>query len=162
MRFRAGIIRNFDTKVFEVIVLLQRQDSLLRPAMTTGINILVDSIPGCLQVPLEAIQVDSISYVFKQTRNGFVRQEVVTGPSNDMNICIAAGLEEGDIVSMSVPAQGEKLRLISLDPQKKEEVTARLADELATRTKAQQEVAKTIKMEDAQSQDNSGSVYIVF
>ncbi len=155
-------IRNFDTKVFEVIVLLQRQDSLLRPAMTTGINILVDSIPGCLQVPLEAIQVDSISYVFKQTRNGFVRQEVVTGPSNDMNICIAAGLEEGDIVSMSVPAQGEKLRLISLDPQKKEEVTARLADELATRTKAQQEVAKTIKMEDAQSQDNSGSVYIVF
>lgn len=56
-------VRNFDTKVFEVVVLLNSIDSLLRPAMTTGISVLVDSIPSCLQVPLEAIQVDSVSFV---------------------------------------------------------------------------------------------------
>jgi hypothetical protein len=66
-------VRNFDTKVFEVIVLLNSIDSLLRPAMTTGLDILVDSLPTCFQVPLEAIQTDSLSFVYKKTNSGFVK-----------------------------------------------------------------------------------------
>ena len=119
-------VRNFDTKVFEVIVLLSSIDSLLRPAMTTGISILTDSIPSCLQVPLEAIQVDSVSFVYKKTKTGFERQEVVTGPSNDISICIAAGLVKGDQVSLNAPESSDDIPFIYLDATAKETAKAKM------------------------------------
>jgi hypothetical protein len=155
-------IRSFDTKVFEVIVLLQGQDSLLRPAMTTGISILTDSIPNCLQVPLEAIQVDSISYVFKRVRNGFIRQEVLTGPSNETHIAVAAGLSSDDAVSLNTPEGGDKLNLEFLDPVVKKTAQEKLQQDLAARMKIQQEIARTIKPDDAQQDDNSGGMFIIF
>lgn len=155
-------IRNFDTKVFEVIVLLQKQDSLLRPAMTTGIDIRVDSLPNCLQLPLEAIQVDSVSFVYKQTKTGFIRQEVVTGPSNDVFISIAAGLDKDDKVSLNPPSGAEKLPATYLDPSVKASVTARLTEEHAARMKAQQEIARTIKAEDTPAEESTGNYIIVF
>jgi multidrug efflux pump subunit AcrA (membrane-fusion protein) len=155
-------IRSFDTKVFEVIVLLHGQDSLLRPAMTTGISILTDSIPNCLQIPLEAIQVDSVSYVYKQVRNGFQRQEVVTGSSNDSHIAVAAGLSAGDVISLNVPDGAEKFELQYLDADIRSAARETLAQELAARMKIQQEIARTIKPDDAQQDDNSGGVFIVF
>ena len=156
-------VRNFDTKVFEVIVLLNSIDSLLRPAMTTGLDILVDSLPICFQVPLEAIQTDSLSYVYKKTNSGFVKQEVVTGPSNDLNICIAAGLQAGDEVSLNPPAHDDKMEFVFIEPTLKQESLALLQSTKAARMKIQQDIAKTIKSEDA-SQDNSegGGVFITF
>jgi len=155
-------IRNFDTKVFEVIILLHGQDSLLRPAMTTGITILTDSIPSCLQVPLEAIQVDSVSYVYKQVRGGFVRQEVVTGSSNETHIAIAAGLQKEDVVSLNIPDGSEKLEIQYLDQQEKQEAKLRMEEALRARVKIQQEIARTIMPDDAQSDDNSGGMFIIF
>jgi Barrel-sandwich domain of CusB or HlyD membrane-fusion len=155
-------VRNFDTKVFEVIILLNSIDSLLRPAMTTGLNILVDSIPGCRQVPLEAIQVDSVSFVFKKTKSGFVKQEVVTGPSNDISICIAAGLETGEQVSLNAPSEADLLEFIFLDPAHKEAVKKNLEKELADRMKIQQELAKTIKADNVPQDDDSGGTIIIF
>ena len=155
-------IRNFDTKVFEVIILLNGQDSLLRPAMTTGITILTDSIPTCLQVPLEAIQVDSVSYVFKAVRGGFVRQEVVTGPSNETHITIASGVDKGDIVSLSIPQGAADQELHFLDPADKQAAIAQLDRELAARMQKQQETARAIKPDDVQAEENSGGMFIIF
>ncbi len=155
-------VRNFDTKVFEVIVLLHAIDSLLRPAMTTGISILTDSIPSCIQIPLEAIQVDSVSYVYRKSKGSYVRQEVVTGPSNDISICIAAGLSPGDQVSLNAPATSDAASWLYLDPSEKENARTRLNKESEDRTKAQQEIARTVKS-DSQSQDSrSGGAYIIF
>ncbi len=155
-------VRNFDTKVFEVIILLSSIDSLLRPAMTTGIDILVDSIPTCLQLPLEAIQTDSVSYVFKREGNGFIRQEVVTGPSNDVNVCIAAGLKAGDEVSLNAPVKSDDLRLVYLDPQVKQDARAALEKALTERLKIQQEVARTMKTEESSEDNASNSFFIMF
>ncbi len=155
-------VRNFDTKVFEVIVLLNSIDSLLRPAMTTGISVLVDSIPSCLQVPLEAIQVDSVSFVYKKTKTGFTRQEVVTGPSNEVSICIAAGLTPGDQVSLNAPGDADKLPFDYLDPGAKQAARDKIDSELAERLKVQNEVAKTIKSEDAPQQQEGGTSIIIF
>jgi multidrug efflux pump subunit AcrA (membrane-fusion protein) len=155
-------VRNFDTKVFEVIVLLEEIDSLLRPAMTTGIDILVDSIPTCLQVPLESIQGDSVSYVFKQTKTGFVKQEVVTGSSNDLNIAIAAGLTAEDVVSLSAPANADKLSFVYLNPEEKQNAIAAMAEAAAARMKIQQEMAKTINVGDLPADEGSGGMFIVF
>jgi multidrug efflux pump subunit AcrA (membrane-fusion protein) len=155
-------LRNFDTKVFEVILLLNSVDSLLRPAMTTGLNIRVDSIPTCLQIPLEAIQVDSVSFVFKKSKTGFLRQEVVTGPSNDLSICIAAGLEAGDQVSLNAPPDGDKLDFVYLDAAKKAAAKTKLEEELAARNKIQQEISKTIKPEDLSQDSEEGGSIIIF
>ncbi|HZV69588.1 MAG TPA: efflux RND transporter periplasmic adaptor subunit [Saprospiraceae bacterium] len=155
-------VRNFDTKVFEVIIQLNSIDSLLRPAMTTGLDILVDSIPGCVQVPLESIQTDSISFVYMKSKSGFVKQEVVTGPSNDLNICIGAGLKTGDELSINAPANPEKLSFIYLDPADKAAATAKLEKEKADRMKIQQDVAKTIKAENLAEENGEGGMFIIF
>ncbi len=155
-------VRNFDTKVFEVIVLLSSIDSLLRPAMTTGISILTDSIPTCLQVPLEAIQVDSVSFVYKKTNTGFEKQEVVTGPSNDISICIAAGLEKGEQVSLNAPETSDDIPFVYLDPAAKQSAKAKMESELAERMKIQNEVAKTVKSDDRAQEEDSGGTIIIF
>lgn len=155
-------VRNFDTKVFEVIVLLESIDSLLRPSMTTGISILVDSIPNSLYLPIEAIQVDSVSFVFLKSGNGFVRQEVVTGPSNDLNICIAAGLQNGDIVSLNTPSNIEGMEMRFLDPAQKESSQSRMRDELAERMRIQNELAKTIKAEETSQDQGDSGTFIIF
>ncbi|MBK9103512.1 MAG: efflux RND transporter periplasmic adaptor subunit [Saprospiraceae bacterium] len=155
-------VRNFDTKVFEVIVLLSSIDSLLRPAMTTGISILTDSIPSCLQVPLEAIQVDSVSFVYKKTKTGFEKQEVVTGPSNDISICIAAGLEKGEQVSLNAPEGSDDLAFSYLEPSAKAAAKTKMETELAERMKIQNEVAKTVKSDDRAQEEDSGGTIIIF
>ena len=155
-------VRNFDTKVFEVIVLLHEQDSLLRPAMTTGIKILVDSIPNCLQVPLEAIQADSVGYVFKKTSSGFVKQEVVTGPSNDINISVAAGLAPGDMVSLNAPLNAGDLEFVYLDTDEKHIALAAIEEARTARMKIQQEIAKTVKGDDLPTEEGSGGMFIMF
>lgn len=155
-------VRNFDTKVFEVIVLLSSIDSLLRPAMTTGISILVDSIPNCLQVPLEAIQVDSVSFVYKKGKTGFTKQEVVTGPSNDISICIAAGLQRGDQVSLNTPANADDISFTYLEVSEKQTAKARIETELAERMRIQQEVAKSVKADEVAQEDSEGGMMIIF
>jgi multidrug efflux pump subunit AcrA (membrane-fusion protein) len=155
-------VRNFDTKVFEVVVLLESIDSLLRPAMTTGISILVDSIPNSLQVPLEAIQVDSVSFVYLKTKTGFTKQEVVTGPSNDLSICIAAGLQKGDQVSLNTPEGSDDLSFSYIDPANKESVTAKLKAELAERMRIQNERARTVKADEMVQEQEGGTTIIIF
>ncbi len=154
-------VRNYDTKVFEVIVDLKEQDSLIRPAMTTGIAITVDSIGRCLQIPLEAIQSDSLSYVYKQTRSGFVKQEVVTGPSTDIDISIALGLKKSEMVSLNAPRDADDLEFIYLDKDEKAKMIQDLKNALDERIKAQQIFARTVKQEMIQS-DDSGEMFIIF
>jgi multidrug efflux pump subunit AcrA (membrane-fusion protein) len=155
-------VRNFDTKVFEVIVLLNSIDSLLRPAMTTGLNILVDSIPSCLQVPLEAIQTDSLSFVYKKTNAGFVKQEVITGPSNDISICIATGLKAGDEVSLNTPAHSDDAAFVYLSPSDKQTAIAAIEKATVERMKIQQEVAKTMKAENLSNDSDEGGTIFIF
>jgi len=155
-------VRSFDTKVFEVIVLLSSIDSLLRPAMTTGLDIKTDSIPNCLQIPLEAIQTDSVSFVYKKSKAGFVKQEVVTGPSNDLNISIAAGLAAGDEVSLNAPQDADKIQFVYLDASQKQKAKTDVEQALAERLKVQQEIAKTVKAEAAAQENDGGSFFIMF
>jgi HlyD family secretion protein len=155
-------VRNFDTKVFEVVILLNSIDSLLRPAMTTGIDITVDSIPTCLQLPLEAIQTDSVSFVYKKEKSGFVKQEVITGASNDLNVVIAAGLAAGDEVSLNVPPGNEDLAFVYLDSKVKDMAKTDLEKAFTDRLRIQQEKAKLVKAEGESGGEDSGSFMIMF
>ncbi|PWJ41830.1 efflux RND transporter periplasmic adaptor subunit [Sediminitomix flava] len=94
---------NTDSKVYEVLVLINEVDEILRPAMTTSNVILTKEVKDCLYIPLESLhsQGDSITYVILKDGFSYTKQEVVVGDANDQYIIIEAGVEEGSNVALS-------------------------------------------------------------
>ena len=104
-------LRNSVAKVYEAQILLTDSDSLLKPAMTTQCNIIIETIPDVLYIPLEALfNDDSISYVY----TGNTRQEVIPGRSNDNFVIIEKGLQEGQKVLLSVPENPNSYKFVLL------------------------------------------------
>lgn len=108
---------NSDAKVFEISVLVNESDTTLRPAMTTSNMIVTDYIENVLVVPLEAIhsQGDTLTYVFKKTGLSSIKQQVALGPKGNDMVVIENGLEEEDVVFLSVPANPEQKQIAYLD-----------------------------------------------
>lgn len=104
---------NSDAKVFEVTILVNESDPVMRPAMTTSNTIIAQEIDEALFVPLEAVHVenDSINYVYL---NNGVKQEVKLGLSNYDEVIVEMGLEVGDKVFLSIPDWSEKDQSIKL------------------------------------------------
>lgn len=108
---------NSDAKVFEVRVTVEKSDTTLRPGMTTSNAVETQVIPNALFVPIEAVQSDSgRAYVFKRDGSRVVKQEVLTGAMNDNEIVITKGLNKGDRVMLTVPANTAQLALQTLPP----------------------------------------------
>lgn len=128
-------MRNSNSKVFEVKIEVNEYDSILRPAMTTKNVIITDEIEDVIYVPLEAIHsLDSVQYVYK----GGVRQQVVGGKSNENEIIIRAGLEEGDKILLSTPEDSDDYKLVLLSDEvmekfRKEDLEAKAAKEKMNR-----------------------------
>ncbi len=100
---------NTDAKVFEVVIKVNEVDPILRPSMTTSNQIVTSRYENVLSIPLEAVHAtDSFSYVF--TRDGH-RQIVVLGESNENEIIVEMGLEEGDKLLLSYPEEPGKFAL---------------------------------------------------
>jgi RND family efflux transporter MFP subunit len=103
---------NADAKVFEVKITIATVDTTLRPGMTTANEILTASIPNKLSVPLEAIaSEDSVTFVFKREGGRVVKQEVETGAMNENEIVVVRGLDAGDEVLLTPPANRADLSL---------------------------------------------------
>jgi hypothetical protein len=108
-------MQNTNAKVYEVKILVNEFDSILRPAMTTKNTIVTAVIDSVLFVPIEGIfNNDSISYVFKKDGGKTVRQQVITGQSNENEIIILAGLTPDDEIYLTQQEDGDNLELISL------------------------------------------------
>ena len=100
---------NTDAKVFEVTIKLNSTDPVLRPAMTTSNEIITATYESVLYVPLEAIQVeDSIPLVF--FKNG-TKHVVLLGESNENEVIIEKGLDEGEKVLLSIPDEPANYKL---------------------------------------------------
>lgn len=126
-------LRGYDAKVFEVVIQVAEADSILRPAMTTSNEILTDTFLNALAIPLEALQNDSLSYIFKEQNGKIVKQEVVTGLSNDDEIMVDHGLAEGDRIYLNVPAKADELEFIPLDEAIKAEILRKQEEALKKR-----------------------------
>lgn len=94
---------NSDAKVFRVTIEVKEQDNLLRPSMTTGNRIITAQETEALYIPLESLfnAYDSITYVYKKSGLGTVKQEVKVGMANRNEVIIEAGLAAGDRVFLS-------------------------------------------------------------
>ena len=100
---------NTDAKVFEVIVKVDGSDPILRPSMTTGNQIITESIDDAVFVPLECVHAsaDSVPFVYKKNKT---KQIVVLGQANENEVIIEQGLEEGEEIYLSTPEEADTYR----------------------------------------------------
>lgn len=112
--------KNYDSKVFEVTIVINESDSLLRPAMTTSNQVIIDRIPDVISVPLEAIHaVDSLSFVIKKDGLNPVMHQVELGLMNDNSVIVHRGVLMEDELYISIPGDIADLRKVMLN----EEIT---------------------------------------
>ena len=151
-------LRNYDSKVFEVVVQVNEVDSILRPAMTTGNEILVNTYQDVLSIPLEGLYSDSLSYVYLNDKGSTVRKEVVPGPSSNDEVIIAHGLAENDEILLIEPEKPENLPFIPLDEKIKKEIEQKLAEDQKARKAAMEERMKNVKDEEISEKSGGGNV----
>jgi len=145
---------NTDAKVFEVVINVNETDPILRPSMTTSNQIITSTFENVLYIPLEAVHAtDSFSYVF--TKSG-QRQIVVLGESNENEIIVEIGLEEGDKLLLSIPEEpgkfayrGEELIEIIAQREEQKRIEEEAIQEEAAR-KASERKDQMMKMRQGQ------------
>tara|TARA_Y200000002_G_scaffold126387_1_gene103929 strand:+ start:2049 stop:3305 length:1257 start_codon:yes stop_codon:yes gene_type:complete len=109
--------KNYDSKVFEVIIEINESDSLLRPAMTTSNRIKIASVENALAVPLETIHADdSLTYVYKKDGLNAILQEVDLGLVNENEAIIIKGIRENDELYLSLPSDTSGIDRIRITP----------------------------------------------
>jgi len=98
-------IPNSDAKVFEVKIELTEMINVLKPSMTTTNNVIIDVVDDVLFVPIDAtFQNDSLTFVY--TKKGY-RQIVTLGEKNENHVIVERGLDEGEILYLSIPPEPE-------------------------------------------------------
>ncbi len=107
-------LSNSDSKVFEVQIRLDGTDPTLKPSMTTGNKIIINTFDKVVFVPLEAVHAGPDSIPFVYTKKG-ERQVVLVGLSNDKNIIIERGLDPETPVYLTIPEKYEKFSLAGDD-----------------------------------------------
>jgi multidrug efflux pump subunit AcrA (membrane-fusion protein) len=107
-------LSNSDSKVFEVLIKIDGSDPLLRPSMTTANKVITQTFDDVIYVPFESVHagVDSVPFVY--TEEG-TKQVVILGESNDKNIIIEQGLNEGESVWLMTPENPDKFTLAGND-----------------------------------------------
>ena len=119
----------YDAKVFEVTIQVDQSDSIMRPAMTTSNGIIIDTYEDVVAIPIEALQSDSLTFVYKKEGGRTVRQEVMLGSSNDEEVIIAFGLSEGDQVYLVAPEGGQDLPFATISEADKMKVKKQLRED---------------------------------
>ncbi|MCX6326127.1 MAG: efflux RND transporter periplasmic adaptor subunit [Bacteroidia bacterium] len=102
---------NSDSKMFEVQVKVDGSDPSLRPTMTTGNKIIIQTFNDAVFIPTECVQTgaDSIPFVYEKNRT---KQVVILGESNEKNVIVKQGLEPGTTIYLTQPEEPEKFRLV--------------------------------------------------
>ena len=106
---------NSDSKVFEVRIKVNESDTTLRPAMTTGNEILVARLDSVISIPLECVHTEGqTTFVYKKNGGSIVRQEVKLGLINDNATVIQTGIDEKDELLLTTPPDAGKLKIVPL------------------------------------------------
>lgn len=110
--------KNYDSKVFEVTIVINESDSLLRPAMTTSNRVIINEIKEALHIPLEAVHaIDSVSYVFLKDGLSPVMQQVELGLMNENSVIIQRGITQEDQLYLTIPEDTIGIKRLMLNEQ---------------------------------------------
>jgi HlyD family secretion protein len=105
---------NSDSKMFEVQIKLDGSDPALRPTMTTGNKIVIQTYDNVLYIPSECVQTgsDSIPFVYGKNKT---KNIVILGQSNEKNVIVEKGLEPEAIVYLIPPQDAENFKVVGED-----------------------------------------------
>ncbi len=121
-------IQNSNAKVFEVKILVNEFDSILRPAMTTKNTIVTATINDVLFCPFESVfSNDSISFVYLKDGGSILKKQVIVGQSNENEIIIKAGVKADEELYLNPPEKVDKLELVSLSKKELQKYVAKPA-----------------------------------
>ena len=99
----------------------------IKPGLTAKVKIIVNVIPSALTLPIQAVfEYDKKMYCVLYKDGDWDKVEVKTGPTNDKQVVIESGLEEGAEVVLNAWQNREKLNLPKID---KEEYSGPLKNE---------------------------------
>ena len=94
-------------KKYRAAIAIDRTDDRLASGMTADVEIVAETVPNAMVVPIEAVyNIEGITVCFVQgTDEKLDRREVVTGKSSDHYVQILEGLRVGERVALTQPAE---------------------------------------------------------
>lgn len=96
-------------KTFPAYATLHNTDGRLKPGMTGTAEIVIESQPNQLLIPIRAsFTQDGKPAVYMQKGNEFVLRAIEVGKRNETDIVVAKGLRPGDTVALENPAEAAK------------------------------------------------------
>lgn len=120
-----------NVKEYEAIIKIDEvpKNMEMRPGMTAKVSIRVERIADTLQLPVQAVFEHGRKH-FCVLRNGrgYEAREVVIGPTNDKEVVIAKGLEEGEPVVLKAASVRDDLDLPEIERQPKPDRDTAAAD----------------------------------
>lgn len=103
----AGNIKEYGT-----IIRIDGSPPGLRPGLTAEVKILIERIPGVLQLPVQAVfEHGDKHYCIGPGDDGLEPRELTIGSTNDKTVVIRKGVKEGDRVILNAAAYREKVDL---------------------------------------------------
>ena len=91
-------------KTFEVILDIEGIDPILKPGMTTSNEIVMETIPDAIFIPLESVfEKEGKIVVYKMNGSSAEPQDVQVGAKNGNFVVIKEGLKEGERVTLRDP-----------------------------------------------------------
>lgn len=108
-------LRGQEAKVFEIIIVINQTDDVLRPSMTTTNDIHIYEYEEVVYIPLEGFYSDSIDYTIVKKPGGLVRQQIISGATNENEIVVVEGLDENDKILLTPPDNLDKIPFKYLD-----------------------------------------------
>jgi len=107
--------RGSSVKFFEIEASIDSVLVMPEPGFTANCRVIIKQADSVLSVPQIAIfEEDSMKVVFVQSKKGYERRQVLTDISSLKESVVSAGLEEGDIITLSKPKLSLVKELISL------------------------------------------------
>jgi len=91
-------------KFFEIEASIDSVLTMPEPGFTVNCHIVLKQVNNVISIPQIAIfDEDSMRVVFVRRNKGFEKRQVLTDVSSTKEIVIAAGLEEGEVITLSKP-----------------------------------------------------------
>jgi multidrug efflux pump subunit AcrA (membrane-fusion protein) len=98
--------KDFDMKVFKVIIHLDNTHEGLKPAMNSNNDIVLAKLENVISIPIISVfRENGTKYVYLKTPEGSIKQKIKTGFENEEFVLVEEGLKEGDKVLLEPPLE---------------------------------------------------------
>ena len=95
---------NNPAKYFTITLALESTEPSMRPGMTTSVDVIIDTVPNALTVPIEAVfEREGEPAVYVRRGRGFDLRQVKLGKRNATHVVIEDGLDSGEEIALRDP-----------------------------------------------------------